>query len=106
MTVRVKLHWTNPSVQPANQVVEVDLGDGNGFLWVTHVSPSAEHEPGVTLYEYTYDANLAFLTILKFRIRTIGAGGAAITGTEISIEVPGNSDIIGVTDLKGTVEVS
>ena len=106
MTVRVKLNWTNPSVQLANQSVEVDLGDGNGFLWVTHVSPSAEHEPGVTLYEYTYDANLAFLTNLKFRIVTIGMRGATVAGTEFSIEVPGSSDIIGVTDLNGTVEVS
>ena len=106
MTVRVKLNWTNPSVQPANQEVEVDLDDGNGFSWVTQVAPSPEHESGVTPYEYTYDANLAFLTNLKFRIVTISASGARVAGTEISIEVPGNSDIIGVTDLKGTVEVS
>ena len=37
MTVSVKLTWTNPSVAPANQSVEVDLADGNGFSLVMHV---------------------------------------------------------------------
>ena len=106
MTVRVKLNWTNPSVQPANQSVEVDRDDGNGFSWVANVARSPEHEAGVTPYEYTYDANLAVLTILKFRIVTIGMRGATVAGTEFAIEVPGNSDIIGVTDLNGNVEVS
>lgn len=106
MTFRVKLNWTNPSFEPANQVIEVDLDDGNGFSWVTHVSPSADHEAGVTPYEYAYDANLPVSTNLKFRIVTIGVTGATIAGNVFSIKVPGNSDIIGVTDLNGTVEVS
>lgn len=106
MTVSVKLTWTNPSVAPANQSVEVDLADGNGFSLVTYVAPSAEHEAGVTPYEYVYDANLAVSTNLKFRIVTTGVTGATVAGTEFSIEVPGSSDIIGVTDLNGTVEVS
>ena len=105
MGVQVKLTWTNPSVTPANQYVEVDLADGNGFSLVTYVAPSAEHEAGVTPYEYAYDANLAVSANLKFRIVTTGVTGAKVNGNEFSIEVPGVNDIAAVNNLGGEVIV-
>lgn len=105
MGVQVKLTWTNGSVAPSNQTVEVDLNDGSGFTTVTYVSPAAEHKPSVTPYEYIYDANLAASTTIKFRIVTTGVTGATVAGNEFSIEVPGNTDIVAVSDLSGTVEV-
>ena len=105
MTVSVKLTWVNPSVAPVSQEVEVDLADGNGFSLVTDVAPARDHEAGVTPYEYTYDANLAVSTNLKFRIVTTGVTGVKVNGNEFSIEVPGETDIAAVNNLGGEVIV-
>ena len=105
MTVSVKLTWTNPSVAPANQSVEVDLADGNGFSLVTDVALAMDHEAGVTPYEYTHLPDLAESTTVKYRIVTTGVNRAKVNGNEFSIEVPGENDIAAVNNLGGEVIV-
>ena len=104
MTVSVKLTWTNPSVAPVSQEVEVDL-DGQGFVFAAHVRGAEPHEASVTPYEYTHLPGLAESTIVKYRIVTTGVTGAKVNGNEFSIEVPGENDIAAVNNLGGEVIV-
>ena len=104
MTVSVKLTWTNPSVAPVSQEVEVDL-DGQGFVLAGYVRDADPHEASVTPYEYTHLPGLAESTTVKYRIVTIGVTGARVNGNEFSIYVPGENDIAAVNNLGGEVIV-
>ena len=104
MAVTVQLTWTNPSQNPIDQTVQMDVGAG--FTDYTYVAIDPEHVAGVTVYTCEVTPGLAEKGEVKFRVITKGVTGATVTGNEITLEVPGDQDILAISDLSGTVVVT
>ncbi len=105
MAVIVKLKWTDASVNPVQHRIEYAVGVDE-FATQDTITIGGGHEPNVTEYMYDVPTSYPEFTTVRYRIVTIGITGAEVTGSEISVDVPGQYDIQPVNTLAATVEVT
>ena len=105
MAVIVKLKWTDSSYNPVQHRVECAVG-AEAFTSIDTLPVAGGHAPGVTEYMYDVPTSYPEFTTVRYRIVTIGITGAEVTGSEISVDVPGQYDIQPVNTLTATVEVT
>lgn len=99
MTIKVKLNWTNASVEATTQRVEADLGEG--FVTVGTVAISETHTAS-TPYEFVYAPAVEATQDIDYRIVSVGTDGEVV-GNVITLTVPVEGALRAVEDLAGEV---